>query len=102
MSSYVINSRFVKVPIFFFSLELKSWYFYRIKIHFISSIRVSHSLSICNCNHFTIPTRTYSFTEAIEHMEQNFCIRDQDLVEAYTLARNTKQLEQKFFALQNR
>ena len=47
-------------------------------------------------------TRTYGFTEAIEHVEKNFRIRDQDLMEAYTLAGNIKQLEQKFVVLKNR
>ena len=46
-------------------------------------------------------SRTYGFTEAIEHVEENFRIRDQDLVEAYTLDGNIKQLEQKFVRLLN-
>ena len=47
-------------------------------------------------------TRTYGFIETIEYVEQNFSIRDQDLVEAFMLAGNTKQLEQKFVVLKNR
>ena len=47
-------------------------------------------------------TRTYGFMETIEYVEQNFSIRDQDLVEAFMLAGNTKQLEQKFVVLKNR
>ena len=46
-------------------------------------------------------TRTFGFTEAIEHVAENFYIRDQDLVEAYTLAGNMKHLEQKFAVLRN-
>ena len=48
-------------------------------------------------NKFT--SRTYGFTEAIEHVSENFRIMDRNLVEAYTLAGNMKQLEQKFVVL---
>ena len=42
---------------------------------------------------------TYGYTEAIEHVAEHFRIMDQDLVEAYTLAVNMNQLEQKFVVL---
>ena len=42
---------------------------------------------------------TYGFTEAIEHIAENFGIQDHDLVEAYTLPENTRQMEQKFVVL---
>ena len=48
-------------------------------------------------NKFT--SRSYGFTEAIEHVSENFRIMDRNLVEAYTLAGNMKQLEQKFVVL---
>ena len=44
-------------------------------------------------------SRTYGFTEAIEHVAKHFGIKDEDLVEAYTLAGNATQLEQKFVVL---
>ena len=46
-------------------------------------------------------TRTYGFTEAIDHVAEFFYINDQDLVDAYTLAGNMKHLEQKFVVLKN-
>ena len=46
-------------------------------------------------------SRTYGLTEAIEHVSTHFYIRDQDLIEAYTLAGNMKHLEQKFVVLRN-
>ena len=46
-------------------------------------------------------SRTYGLTEAIEHVSEHFYIRDQDLIEAYTLAGNMKYLEQKFVVLRN-
>ena len=44
---------------------------------------------------------TYGYTEAIEHVAEHFGIHDQDLVKAYMLAGNTKQMEQKFVVLRS-
>ena len=46
-------------------------------------------------------SRTYGLTEAIEHVSEHFVIRDQDLIDAYTVAGNMKQLEQRFVVLRN-
>ena len=46
-------------------------------------------------------SQTYGLTEAIEHVAEYFYTRDQDMMEAYTLAGNMKQLEQKFVVLRN-
>ena len=46
-------------------------------------------------------TRTFGFTEAIEHVAEHFGIQDHDLVDAYTLAGNTRQIEQKFVVLRS-
>ena len=46
-------------------------------------------------------SHTYGITEAFEHVAEHFCIRDQDIVEAYTLAENTKHLEQKFVVIKS-
>ena len=46
-------------------------------------------------------SRTYGFTEAIEHIAENFGIQNHDLVEAYTLPGNTRQMEQKFVVLRS-
>ena len=46
-------------------------------------------------------SRTFGFTEAIQHVKENFKINDQDFVEAYTLAGNMKQLEQRFVVLKS-
>ena len=47
-------------------------------------------------------SRTYGFTEAIDHVAEHFYINDHDLTEAYTLAGNMKHLEQRFVVLKNR
>ena len=46
-------------------------------------------------------SRTYGLTEAIEHVSEHFFIRDQDLLDAYTVAGNMKHLEQRFVVLRN-
>ena len=47
-------------------------------------------------------SRTFGYTEAIEHVAENFGIADHDLVESYTLAGNMRGLEQKFVILKNK
>ena len=47
-------------------------------------------------------SRTYGYTEAIEHVTEHFGIDDQDMIEAYTLAGNMKGLDQKFVVLKNK
>ena len=46
-------------------------------------------------------SRTYGYTGAIEHVAELFGIHDQNLVKAYMLAGNTKQMEQKFVVLRS-
>ena len=47
-------------------------------------------------------SRTYGYTEAIEHVTEHFGIDDQDMIETYTLAGNMKGLDQKFVVLKNK
>ena len=46
-------------------------------------------------------SHTYGLTEAIKHVSEHFFIRDQDLLDAYTVAGNMKHLEQRFVVLRN-
>ena len=46
-------------------------------------------------------SHTFGFTEAIKHIAEHFGIKDHDLVDAYTLAGNTRQMEQKFVVLRS-